>query len=260
MPDIRQKRKKIMRKQCVNYGQDAPDLLWSYLRKGAGFVVVGMLTRWMGQRGTSMRTRLCWAEYVLQGSGWFWFARGILMIWSSRIVKVWVANQLLDALDLQGNEMVLDMGCGRGLLLVKAAKRLPSGRAVGIDWWSQIDQGSNNREATLMNAQIEGVLDRVEVHDGDMCDLSFLSDGSVDVVVASKSIHNIPTREGRRQAINEMVRVLKPGGRVALMDIFLIEELAEHLLTCGMRVVCISSPNRLAYPPLQIVMGRKENT
>ncbi|HEY5005938.1 MAG TPA: class I SAM-dependent methyltransferase [Ktedonobacteraceae bacterium] len=71
-----------------------------------------------------------------------------------------------------------------------------------------------------MNAQIEGVLERVEARDGDMCDLSFLADGSIDVVVASKSIHNIPTHEGRRQAMSEITRVLKPGGRVALMDIF----------------------------------------
>ena len=85
------------------------------------------------------------------------------MIWSSRVVKIWAADDLLNALDLQGNENILDVGCGRGLLLIKAAKRLPYGRVVGIDLWSPVDQGNNTKEATLINAQIEGVLDRVEV-------------------------------------------------------------------------------------------------
>lgn len=41
------------------------------------------------------------------------------------------------------------------------------------------------------------------------------------------------------------------------MDIFLIEELAEHLRFCGMQEVTISLPKRLAYPPLYIVTRRK---
>ncbi len=243
------------KQQQVDYGQDAPDLLRGYLCKGTELIIAGMLVGWMTRcRRWSV---LVWVGRCLQPIGWFWLVRGLIMIWSSRVVKVWAANDLLGALDLQGNEIVLDVGCGRGLLLIKAAKRLVSGRAIGIDLWSVVDQGNNTREATLLNARIEGVLDRVEVHDGNMCDLSFLTDGSIDVVVASKSIHNIPTRGGRRQAIAEIVRVLKPEGKVALMDIFLIGELAEHLRACGMQEVTISPPNRLAYPPLWVVTGRK---
>ena len=243
------------KQQQVDYGQDAPDLLQNYLCKGTELIIVGMLIRCVAR---SRRWRvLVWAGRFLQGIGCFWLMRGLIMIWSSRVVKVWAADDLLNALELQGNEIVLDGGCGRGLLLIKAAKRLSSGRAIGVDLWSRVDQGNNTREAPLINAQIEGVLDRVEVHDGDMRDLSFLADGSIDVIVASKSIHNIPTREGRLQAISEITRVLKPEGRVALMDIFLIEELAHHLRACGMEEVTISPPNRLAYPPLQIVTGRK---
>ena len=244
------------RQQQVDYGQDAPDLLRGYLCKGTGLVIAGMLVGWVAR--SRRWSLLVWAGRFLQGIGWFWLARGMIMIWSSRVVKLWAADDLLDALDLQGSESVLDGGCGRGLLLIKAAKRLPSGRAIGVDLWSPVDQGKNTREETLMNAQIEGVLDRVEVHDGDMRDLSFLADGSIDVIVASKSIHNIPTREGRLQAISEITRVLKPEGRVALMDIFLIEELAQHLRACGMGEVTISPPIWLAYPPLRIVTGRKD--
>jgi arsenite methyltransferase len=239
----------------VDYGQDAPGLLRDYLLKGTGFVIAGILVGWLA-RNRLWRVVL-WAGRFLHVVGWFWLIKGILMIWSSRVVKIWAAEDLLDGLNLQGNESILDVGCGRGLLLIKAAKRLPHGRAVGLDLWSVVDQGKNTRAATLTNARSEGVLDRVELHDGDMRALSFVPDASLDAVVASKSIHNIPTREGRRQAIEEIVRVLKAGGKVALMDIFLIEEVAEHLRACDMQGVTISPPNLLAYPPLQIVTGRK---
>lgn len=88
-----------------------------------------------------------------------------------------------------------------------AAKRLPQGHAIGVDIWSQVDQGKNSKAATLNNATIEGVADRVEVRDGDMRELP-LPDANVDVVVASLAIHNIKGRGGRRQAIREIVRVL----------------------------------------------------
>ena len=48
-------------------------------------------------------------------------------------------------------------------MLIGAAKRLPSGRAIGIDIWSQEDQKANSAEATLENARREGVADRVEI-------------------------------------------------------------------------------------------------
>jgi len=48
--------------------------------------------------------------------------------------------QLLDELDLRGDEHVLDVGCGRGAVLMLAARRLPAGRAVGADIWRRRDQ------------------------------------------------------------------------------------------------------------------------
>src|SRR5262249_37091118 len=146
---------------------------------------------------------------------WFLLTSAV-MLWSSRSGKLVARDKLLDGLGLHGDETVLDVGCGHGLLLIGAAKRLPNGRAIGVDIWSQVDQGKNSKAATLANAAAEGVSDRVEVLDGDMRALP-LPVASVDVVVASLAIHNIREREGRRQAIDEIARVLKPGGRVALM-------------------------------------------
>lgn len=120
----------------------------------------------------------------------------------------------------------------------------------------QVDQGANSKQATLLNAQIEGVAERIEILDGDVRELP-LPDASIDVVVASKSIHNIPDRSGRFRALQEIMRVLRPGGRVALMDIFGVEEFATDLQTLGMQEVTVTAAKHFAYPPLRIVTGHK---
>ena len=65
--------------------------------------------------------------------------------------------QLLDELGLRGDEHVLDVGCGRGAVLMLAARRLPAGRAVGADVWRRRDQSGNSRAAAERNAAAEGV-------------------------------------------------------------------------------------------------------
>ena len=143
--------------------------------------------------------------------------------------EVW--KRILDELKLQGDETVLDMGCGRGAVLLATAKRLPRGRAIGVDLW-QADQTDNSESATLANAKLENVADRIELHTGDMTALP-LDDNSVDVIVSSLAIHNISGRAGRRQALNEAMRVLRPGGRLAIADLWETRQHADHLSERG---------------------------
>ena len=55
------------------------------------------------------------------------------MVYDSKIGKIRDREKLLDRIPWSGAERVLDVGCGRGLLLNAAARRLPDGRAVGLD-------------------------------------------------------------------------------------------------------------------------------
>jgi ubiquinone/menaquinone biosynthesis C-methylase UbiE len=130
--------------------------------------------------------------------------------------RLWA--ELLDALNLRGDERILDMGCGRGAVLLMAAQHLTTGRAVGVDLWRSIDQSGNSAEATRRNAVAEGVAERVELRTGDMQALP-LEDGSFDLVLSSLAIHNISGRAGRERAISEAVRVLRPGGRLLIVDL-----------------------------------------
>jgi arsenite methyltransferase len=128
---------------------------------------------------------------------------------------IWV--QLLDELGLRGDEHVLDVGCGRGAVLMLAARRVPAGRAVGVDVWRRRDQSGNSRATAERNAVAEGVRDQVELVDADGRHLPFAS-ASFDVVVSSLAISNIRDAGGRAQALREAVRVLRPGGRLRIVD------------------------------------------
>ncbi len=143
---------------------------------------------------------------------------GIWMLWESKVGKLRARDQLLDRIVWRGDECVLDVGCGAGLLLVGAAKRLTSGTATGIDIWQSEDLTGNSREVTLENARREGVIDRVIVQTADVRKLPF-ADATFDVVVSRAAIHNIYSVSGREAAIAEIARVMKPSGQAVIEDI-----------------------------------------
>ncbi|GEB52356.1 MULTISPECIES: class I SAM-dependent methyltransferase [Streptomyces] len=143
--------------------------------------------------------------------------------------KLHIWERELEQAGLRGDEKLLDMGCGRGAVLIEAARRLPKGRAVGVDLWSGEDQSNNRPEATLANAAAAGVADRVEVRTADMTELPF-PDNSFDVVTSALALHNIPSFEGQYRAVDEALRVLRPGGRLLLADFwFAVRKYATHL-------------------------------
>ncbi|WP_055591453.1 class I SAM-dependent methyltransferase, partial [Peterkaempfera griseoplana] len=124
-------------------------------------------------------------------------------------LRVW--EEILDQeAHLRGDEHLLDLGCGRGAVLVATARRLPAGRAVGVDLWSGKDQSGNRPEATRANAAAAGVADRIELHTADVTALPF-PDASFSVVTSALVLHNIPAREDRFRALDEALRVLRPG-------------------------------------------------
>jgi SAM-dependent methyltransferase len=149
--------------------------------------------------------------------------RGKFVVWAG----------LLDRLGLRGDERILDLGCGRGAVLLMAAQHLTTGRAVGVDLWRNFDQSGNSAEATRRNAVAEGVAERVEMVTGDMRALPF-GDNGFDVVVSNFAIHNISGRAGRAKAIREAVRVLRPGGRLRIVDVRCTGQYRAELAKLGM--------------------------
>lgn len=154
------------------------------------------------------------------------------MLYYSRVGKLRIRDQLLAQLVWRGDERVLDVGCGRGLLLIGAAKRLTSGKAIGIDAWNRGAITSNTPAGALRNAALEGVAERVQVQEGDARNLPF-ADASFDVALSNFVLHEMDSAEQRERMLREIARVLEPGGRVALVDFIFTGQAARTLRACG---------------------------
>lgn len=178
--------------------------------------------------------------------------------WGSRVGKIKLAQKMLNELPWRGDEQVLDVGCGHGLLTVLAAKHLNTGKSIGVDVWREFDQAENRPDKVLDNARLEGVARLVEVKDGDARELPF-ADGTFDVILSGWAIHNIAVGTGREKAIREMIRVLKPGGWVGIVDIEATKEFVAALHKSGLSNIRRSGPNFCFISPTHQLVAQKPN-
>lgn len=237
-----------------NYGLDAPPVVRNLIIAGACCIVVGLIGLFVL---LGVRQGMAYAVLaVMLFSAACFLVTAAAMIWSSRRGKLIMREKLIDSLNLTGQETVLDVGCGRGLLLTRAAKSLKSGKAIGLDLWQTDDQSGNDPQVTLANARLEGVADKVEVRSGDMRTMPF-PDESIDVVVSSIAIHNISDKAGREKAIREIDRVIRPKGRIALLDFQHVDEYANTLRSLGWNDLKPSRRSFLIFPPVRILTGVK---
>jgi len=223
----------------ADYGIDAPPVIRNLVVAGlAALGLAGVIRArlWDGQ------FRVGPVQFDLAGTPWIiailCLGLAAYMLWSSRWGKLAARDRLLDGIGMRGDERVLDVGCGRGLLLLGAARRLTTGSAVGVDLWSSEDLSGNTAEATLENARREGVAARVRVETTDMRQLPF-PDGSFDLIVSRAAIHNVYEVTERAKALKEIARVLAPGGRVVIDDIRHLPEYAQSLRAAGLEAVTV---------------------
>jgi arsenite methyltransferase len=137
--------------QRPQYGIDAPDLLRLFAIAGTSALVVCLISLRSPVFGASLGMIIAALSGVATT---YLLGMGCLMLYYSKIEKLKDCEKLLDLIQWSGDERVLDVGCGRGLMLVGVAKRLTSGKAIGVDLWQQQDQANNNSVATLENAAI----------------------------------------------------------------------------------------------------------
>lgn len=234
----------VQREEAPDYGQDVPKL-------AKGTAVFGLLTS--GIVIFHLIGLFSAGSYVVlrNGTGWTWwetlglmvmavlavFSWGLaaFLIWSSRRGKLQMRDRVLAGIPWRGDEQVLDVGCGNGLLLIGAAQQLTTGTAVGVDSWRG-DLLSNNEAAKVRhNAALAGVADRVQVQSADARDLPF-EDGRFDIILTSLMLHHLG-KTGRETAVREMLRTLKPGGQLIIADIAFMGHLLEILASCGVTSV-----------------------
>jgi SAM-dependent methyltransferase len=229
-------------KNRANYGQEMAALL-------TVLAVLSILTActgaWIG-RSAGFSAILYSISVLLAGLV-------LVGIWSSRIGKLRLRDQVFGNVHFNGDESVLDIGCGRGLLLVAAAKRLTTGKAIGADHWKETPEYRYTAQMVWKNAAIEGVGERMEVIDADAQSLPFNND-RFDLVMTSLMMHHVADRS---RALKEMVRVLKPGGRLILADVG-AHRFVNELKQAGISDLEIERAARLFFMPVWIIRGKKQ--
>jgi ubiquinone/menaquinone biosynthesis C-methylase UbiE len=125
--------------------------------------------------------------------------------------------------NLRPGEVVVDLGCGGGLdVFLAAAKVGPTGRAIGIDMTPEMLALARQNAAKGNNGQ---PLMNVEFHQATIDKLP-LPDASVDCVISNCVINLAPDKPA---VFREIVRVLRPGGRLAVSDIALKKPLPPEI-------------------------------
>jgi arsenite methyltransferase len=180
----------------------------------------------------------------------------LLMLWASKVSKPRFRELMLDSVTWRGDEQVLDIGCGRGIMLVGAAKRLTSGKAHGLDIWKK-ERAGNDAAITMANAEAEGVAGKIALHTADARQLPF-ADGMFDVVLSSWALHEMSDAGDRERAVREAARVLKAGGRIVLADARYAEEYAATLAECACDDIRIFAPHHMFMIPARTVTARKD--
>ncbi len=144
--------------------------------------------------------------------------RGMSLNWAAPFYDAWCARfglgepfraETLRHAALRPGERVFDVGCGTGVLARLAALAVgPTGRVVGIDPAPRMiarAQENAAREGSRGDFKL-GVIERLP-----------FEDRSFDVVLASLMIHHLPP-DLKREGLREVHRVLKPGGRLVVVD------------------------------------------
>ncbi len=121
--------------------------------------------------------------------------------------------------NVQAGETVLDLGSGAGLDAIIAAQSTgPTGKVIGVDL--------NPSMCLKAQAHAAETGSEMECHEGRMEDIP-LPDGSVDVVI-SNGVINLSFQ--KRKVVEEMFRVLRPGGRISITDIVSAKQLSESIV------------------------------
>lgn len=144
--------------------------------------------------------------HVIHWASFYDILTGLLFLGREETVR----KMIVDLARVQPGEKVLDVGCGTGNLTIQAKSWAGStGEVHGIDAAPEMIHRAH-RKAARAGVDVDFKVGLVE-------DIPF-PDDEFDVVLSSLMIHHVPGDDLKRKGFAEMHRVLKPGGRLLVVD------------------------------------------
>lgn len=234
----------------IDYGIDAPHVIRNlFIFSAIGFLLPAFLPL-IKFGPVNIQT----SGFILMG-----ISCGLMAVWMliySVYGKLKHRDRILNMIDWKGSEIVLDIGTGRGLLAIGAAKRITTGKSIGIDIWNMEDLSKNNIENTINNAVLEGVENKIEIKNENAVSMHF-ADNSFDIVISNLCLHNIYNAAERKKACQEIARVLKKGGTGIISDFRHMKEYENNFVQSGLQTKIFPASYFTTFPPLTILKIHK---
>ncbi|HEY5750699.1 MAG TPA: class I SAM-dependent methyltransferase [Chryseolinea sp.] len=235
----------------INYGIDGPKFVRNLFLFVVIFYAIALAFPRFKVAGVTVNT------FILSVSiGSICLAEGVLMLLYARKGKFAHRDRILNLVHWKGNENVLDVGTGLGLLMIGAAKRLTSGNSIGIDIWNKDDLSENSFTKANKNAALENVANKIELKEENILQTSF-KNNYFDVVLSNLCLHNVGDKENRKTACREIHRILKKGGVAIISDIVHHGEYKAAFLELGMTTEKVGTFYLNTYQPLTIIKAVK---
>lgn len=122
-----------------------------------------------------------------------------------------VRQATLDLVEIQPGDRILEVGCGTGSLTLAAKTKAGSQSQVfGTDIAPDMVDTAR-RKAAKAGLEVQFQVGRIEA-------IPF-PDSDFNLVLSSLMLHHVPGNEAKQKGIEEMLRVLKPGGRLLIVDV-----------------------------------------
>ncbi|SPJ75712.1 related to arsenic methyltransferase Cyt19 [Fusarium torulosum] len=157
---------------------------------------------------------------------------------------------------LREGEVVIDLGSGAGLDVFLSAKKVgPSGKAIGVDMnkasriYTPYRTSTNtvcgqDMLAKAMALKTDHAMNNVEFVESRITNIA-LEDSIADCIISNCVINLVPHNE-KQQVFNEIFRLLKPGGRVAISDILAKKPFSDNIRnSIALYVGCVAGASQV---------------
>lgn len=234
----------------INYGVDAPKVIRNLVGIGILLLIIYILLSF------HIFPQINFLKPSFLTTGICLLISGFFMLTYSKFGKFKHRERILKLHQWKGDENVLDVGTGLGLLMIGAAKKLNEGKSYGIDIFDKYDLSGNTIEQTKNNIHLENVDAKTEIISENILKTSF-DDNHFDVIVSNLCLHNLYKEDERHQACDEIYRILKPGGEAIISDYKHTNEYKKVFENLGMEVEKTGTYFFDTFPPLSIIKAIK---